>query len=109
MNSSALKGSRCFPISTFGTALNYCYLPVSEQDGDRFDEELKRRGISFRASRPFSNLDIHQIIERSWEKIFDLDWSEDGYSNPKSQKSIQATFWELRVDQVRHEQHFTAR
>lgn len=89
--------------------LSYWYLPETEEEGDRFEAELKERGLSFFVTKPLTHPDYHQRIVHSWERIFDLDWSEDGLAIPRSRKSIQATVWELTVDQVKNEKHFKAR
>ncbi|HCM27570.1 MAG TPA: hypothetical protein DIC34_13665 [Treponema sp.] len=36
----------------------------------------------------------------NWERIFDLDWYQEGITERKEQKAIQATFWEIRMDEV---------
>lgn len=41
--------------------------------------------------------------------IFDLDWVEPDLSEPQGEKSIQATIWEIRGDQVRSYRRFVSR
>lgn len=99
-------------LSDFGRwqhVLNYWYLPESEADDAAFAAELGRRGLSVYQTKPLPNPVYHERICRSWLRIFDLDWSDEYIARPRAQKSIQAVFWELHMDQVRHVQHFIAR
>lgn len=50
-----------------------------------------------------------QERQRSWERIFDLDFAAPDVASPRAEKIIQATFWELRASQVKEVQEFTAR
>jgi hypothetical protein len=86
--------------------LNYWYLPRSEADGEAFERELSKRGLSFYETKPIRVRKIHHAIEKSWERIFQLK-RKDG--KPADNQSIQGTIWELRVDMVRNIQLFTAR
>jgi hypothetical protein len=50
-----------------------------------------------------------RAIERSWERIFDLNFSAHDIAEPLPQKSIQATLWEVKLSSIRKVQHFIAR
>jgi hypothetical protein len=89
--------------------LNYWYLPESEVEGDEFEAQLAERGFSFFKTKPLPNRFYHDRIVASWDKIFDLDWQESEIALPRSEKSIQATLWELNADQVRNHDYFKAR
>ncbi|HAS55200.1 MAG: hypothetical protein A2X56_05500 [Nitrospirae bacterium GWC2_57_13] len=89
--------------------LNYWYLPVSEADGDAFLRELQERGLSFYTAKPVPDPGYHGKIERSWERIFDLQWTEEALVHPRERKSIQACIWELRWEQVKRADQFIAR
>lgn len=72
------------------TVLGGGYLALDEADFDRFE----------RKPGP---------VEPSWERVFDLErWTPD-WDTPPEEQSIQAVFWELRLDQVRKVQHFIAK
>jgi hypothetical protein len=47
--------------------------------------------------------------ERSWEKIFDMDFASPRIADPRPQKFIQATFWELKATQIVAVRPFVAR
>jgi len=89
--------------------LNYWYLPESEAEGEKLEAQLAKRGLSFLETKPLPNREYHERIVGSWDKIFDLDWTEDELALRKSRKSIQATVWEVNADQVRNHRHFKAR
>jgi hypothetical protein len=90
-------------------ALNYWYLPESDADDERFEAELAAHGLSLYKQKPLLIARYHRGIIRSWERMFDLDWSERGFAAPRPRKSIQATLWELRRDEVRGCTHFLSR
>ena len=89
--------------------LNYWYLPASEAEGEQFEAELARQGLSFFETKPLTSPEYHQRIVKSWQKIFDLHWTEDNRALPRNRKSIQATLWEITTAQVRDHTHFRAR
>lgn len=94
--------------------LSFWYLPLTEQENKEFEAEYEKDGFDF---QDMINLRIsdrrmekyHERIIQSWQRIFDI-WKEATYSGyPLDQKSIQATFWELRIDQVLKVEHFIAK
>jgi hypothetical protein len=89
--------------------LNYWYLPESLAEGEAFELQLERQGLSFFDTKPLPNLEYHERMVKSWDRIFDLDWIEADLSSPRDQKSIQATTWQLSIDQVRSCKHFKSR
>ena len=89
--------------------LSYWYLPVSEADAEVFEKELASHGLSFFDQKPLPHADYHTRIVRSWDRIFDLDWSEPDVSQPRETKAIQAAMWELKRDQVKRHKPFTSR
>ncbi len=89
--------------------LNYWYLPECTEDGDKFEAELERKGLSFFDTKPLPHRGYHEKIVRSWNRIFDLDWTEPDLASPKNQKSIQAAVWQITIDQVRGYKLFKSR
>ena len=89
--------------------LNYWYLPMSENEGEVFEAELAAQGLSFFKQKPVPKAEYHRKIIESWNRIFDLHWSEPDLAEPFTRKSIQATVWELSIDQVRSYKLFTSR
>ena len=94
--------------------LNYWYLPESENDGKLFEKKLARAGLSFYKcdhQHPLPNAGFNREIEKSWERIFDIDWSDRGQviAHPPEKKSIQATLWEILLTDVLNAKEFIAR
>ena len=89
--------------------LNYWYLPQSLADEELFEMKLAEHGLSFYDTKPLPDPIFHDAIRQSWERIFDIEWEEKGITVPKEQKSIQATFWELRLKDLRLVDEFVAR
>jgi len=93
-------------FDTFHYALNYWYLPLDENESESFEKEYTNFGISrndlrdiSKQSREINN--FRERIEKSWDRILDLEREDNNYVfGYNSEKSIQATFWELRADQV---------
>ena len=88
--------------------LNYWYLPETMVAGDAFAAELREHNIE-----PALALRLpaayHRRMEDSWNRIFDLDWANEDYTDPRDQRAIQATFWKLHFHQIRDVKVFTAR
>jgi hypothetical protein len=89
--------------------LNYWYLPESLKDEEAFVAELSRRGLSFYKTKPLPDRAWHARIAQSWNRIFDLNWSAGSISQPRAKKVIQASLWEITLDQVRDVRSFSAR
>lgn len=88
--------------------LNNWYIPHSEADAQQFEAEGEAHTFS---AQPDST-DCHrfqQKITASWGRIFDLDWEEEYCTHKRAEKSIQATLWELRLEDVRNIKEFTAK
>lgn len=94
--------------------LNYWYLPETEKDGEAFEKKLTRVGLSFYKcdhQHPLQQVQYRREIEQSWERIFDLAWADRRHSiaSPPKKKSVQATLWELALDNVIRAKKFTAK
>jgi hypothetical protein len=93
--------------------LNYGYLPESEEDDECFERVLKKNQLSdVRAThkKPLPPK-FHKILEKSWERIFDLEWisRNPSYFPTNENQAIQATFWELNLNEVIRVTEFVAR
>jgi len=99
-------------LSDFGLwhfVLNYWYLPHSEEDEIVFEAKLNSRGLSFFHDKPLPDADLHSEMTDSWERIFDLEWFHPEITNVPEERSVQATMWELRWDQVRRYKWFKSK
>ncbi len=89
--------------------LNYWYLPATVKEGEAFEQKVEMRGLSFYKSKPLPDTCLHEEIVRSWERIFDLEFTKADLAKPREEKSIQAALWELRLSDVESVREFTAR
>ncbi len=89
--------------------LNYWYLPESMADGEAFEQELSERGFSFYLNKPLPDAAYHRRVAQSWERIFDVSWAAEDIADPYPMKSLQASLWQVELDQVREVTFFTAR
>lgn len=122
------KGKKLFRIETeiekdkvllsdfdlFHYVLNYWYLPKDEEDQNIFDKEMKKNNITLFDLQNFNEnsklLDeLRFKVEKSWNQIFDLDIYNEYVNTTEREKSIQATFLELRWEQVINVKEFIAR
>jgi hypothetical protein len=50
--------------------------------------------------KPLPDRGAHEIIERSWERMFDPRWTNRAVTRKRAEKIIQAVLWELWLDDV---------
>jgi hypothetical protein len=84
------------------------YVPTSLSDMDRFELKYGKK-ISSTFSQKTNLSRKHNEIKKSWERIFILDWQEIDISSPRNEKAIQATFFELALEDVKRVDFFVAR
>ena len=83
------------------------FIADSESESVEFESELQREfGTNSFLELPDR---IRIKIEKSWEKIFDMNFDIEYFARPFNEKHIQATFWELRVNEVVKVDKFKAR
>lgn len=106
---------RCILLSDFQAwhlPLSYGYLSLTEAEDNAFEAELLRRGIQWEPGKPLSDPDVHARILHSWQRIFEIDrvGDPDWWSGKtRAEKSLQGTFWQVSLSQVRQVKVFTAR
>ncbi len=99
----------------FHYVLNYWYLPLDENDHMKFDKELTDAGFSWSELSDTQNeneamLMLREKMIKSWDRIFDLSREDDGWLYGKlCNKSIQATLWQIKIDQVKQAVVFIAK
>jgi hypothetical protein len=94
--------------------LNYWHLPRSEKEGEEFEKKLIRAGLSVYGcshEKPLPHAAFRREVERSWEHIFDLSWTDRDHVIVKrdSERSIQGTLWEVQLGDVVDTTPFVAR
>lgn len=80
--------------------LNHWYLGSPKATND-FERRCKRAGAPLYSDVPLGDLALRAELEASWQAIFDLATVQRTMQGSLSSQAIQATFWELRRDQVR--------
>lgn len=99
----------------FHYPLNYWYLPSDEEDDADFERAYTNAGFTWHDLPNFqiqSNdmLLLRERIVKSWDRIFDLSKEDDGWLYGSLEtKSIQATLWQVRLEQVVKAEVFIAK
>lgn len=90
----------------WGAVLNKSYIPKSPDDYDDFYRSLDAENLY-----KFSlwSKSKQKQAEKSWKKIFDLQYYCKDLYPPREEKVIQATFWSISVDQIKNVTHFVAK
>lgn len=90
----------------FHYPLNYWYLPLDEADDATFERDYKNAGFTWHDLKDFQiqseeMLLLRAKIIKSWDRIFDLGRQDDGWLYGSNEtKSIQATLWQVNLEQV---------
>lgn len=95
-------------------ALNYWHLPQTKEDADNFDAMLEKEGINWidlanweKTSPQLTK--FREMVEQSWQNMIGIQPDLDDYcSMPWINRTIQATFWELKPDYVLSTETFKA-
>ncbi|PID89574.1 MAG: hypothetical protein CSB01_01235 [Bacteroidia bacterium] len=88
--------------------LNYFYIADNEKEDKEFNALLNACGVKFIDKEKYPPY-IRKKVEDSWVKIFDMDYCPKYSASPFDKKSIQATFWNLSVDEIIKVDKFVAR
>lgn len=102
-------------FDVFHIVLNNCNLCGTEEEDRQFESWYKSLGIKYGDWRKdvTGNPSLQEVKDRiikSWDGIFDLEKEDDNWIYGKNEnKSIQAVFWELRIEQVSWACEFKAR
>ncbi|WP_315122009.1 DUF3841 domain-containing protein [uncultured Clostridium sp.] len=90
----------------FNSILNHGYIANSEEEFDKFYDELESYGYNHQDLQSTNIksdiLDQFKLkLFQSWEKIFDLERDVDeDWEGKNEDKPIQATMWKLKWEQV---------
>lgn len=94
--------------------LNKAYIVEDESEWDRMDKELERLGTDsyYLFTEPVTDtrlLPLKEKIMDTWQTVFQLDTHMESWDYPLDKRSVQATFWELRMEDVVKAEHFIAK
>ncbi len=99
----------------FHYVLNYMYLPLDEEDDMKFEKEYTSAGYSWGDLSDTQiesevMLSLRDKIIKSWDRIFDLSKEDDEWLYGKQDnKTIQATLWQIKLEQVKKAEIFIAK
>lgn len=94
------------------TPLNYWFLSRSQAESEAFEEWCRSLGVDFHDIFDWSKNSptLHEVrkrLEASWSLMFDMEVERDEeWHHPYLERTIQATFWELRREDVVSVEHF---
>jgi hypothetical protein len=88
------------------SVLNDSFLSHDEAEDEQFDRQEKRLGFRYGTPRPEP---LRSRVLASWERIFDLTGGDPEWRGKVSDRGIQATFWELRLQDVTQVTFYTDR
>jgi hypothetical protein len=83
------------------------YIGLNEAESVAFDEMLHEKGLYYKNLGQLPK-DIRKEIVESWDRVLDLDYCDPYHASPRANKSIQATFWTLSVDEIIKVEEFIA-
>ena len=80
--------------------LNYWYL-AGEHATDRFHRWTERVcNTDVYRSKPLPLAQAHRLVERSWERVFELERLRTRLEYGAAPQSVQGTLWKIRPDDV---------
>lgn len=84
------------------------YIGDNEVDSINFDKQIEEGRLK---DIEYFELPVEtkKMIEDSWEKLFDLEFNDNYYTTSIDEKMIQATFWQLNLEDIVSVDHFVAR
>jgi len=88
--------------------LNKWFIGENEKSAIAFENEISKLGLNQFKFDSYPQKIKLKIIE-SWDKIFDLKFDDPYYTQPENDKCLQATFWEIRKEEIINVDFFTAR
>lgn len=88
-------------------AISNAYRAASYADHNDFCRALKATGLAF-GDTP-TDPELFARFRRSWERIFDITVYRKGWTRKPEERSIQATVWEVRMEQVQEVMEFGGR
>ena len=99
----------------FHYPLNYWYLLLDEADDVAFESDYINAGFTWHDLQDFriqskEMLFFRERIIKSWDHIFELEREDDGWLYGRNEaKSVQATLWQVKLEQVVKAEIFNAK
>lgn len=80
----------------------------NEAENNNFELRLKKMKLDKTEYKQLHEI-IKIEIEKSWERIFDMEFEDEYYTSKKDSKTIQACCWEIKEDEIIKIDKFKAR
>ncbi len=91
------------------SVLNNYYIPDNAQEEQEFDNLLEVNNVTY-PYNPYQNpKEVQTFIEKSWLKVLDLNYHSEYFPRVVEEQSIQATFWNLSLDEIVKVDKFVAK
>jgi hypothetical protein len=88
--------------------LNYWHIVDNKKQELKFDELLKMLSLKFTDKGKYTP-ELKNILENSWNKIFDMNYYSSYTADVFNRKKIQATFWTLKSTEIVKVDFFNAK
>lgn len=88
--------------------LNYWHIADSEKQELEFDKLLRKLDIKFIDKEKYTP-SLKKNVEKSWNKIFDMNYECEYVTEKFKEKKIQATFWNLKKTEIIKVDFFNAK
>ena len=88
--------------------LNYWHVSDDEKESEEFDRLLEIYNIEFVDKEKYTP-EIRRKVEKSWHKVFDMTYDKEYSAKRFEEKSIQATCWNLKKEEITKVDYFKAR
>ena len=88
--------------------LNYWHIADNEEQELEFNKLFKTSSVEFTDKENYT-LKLKNILESSWNKIFDMNYHSIYTADAFKRKKIQATFWTLKSTEIIKVDFFNAK
>ena len=88
--------------------LNYWHIADNKKQELEFDKLLKASSLKFTDKEKYTPK-LKNILESSWNKIFDMNYDSVYVEDEFKRKKIQATFWTLKSTEIINVNFFNAK
>ncbi|MCT4664928.1 MAG: DUF3841 domain-containing protein [Flavobacteriales bacterium] len=88
--------------------LNNGNIAGSEEEDNAFEEFAKKFEYVLWDMKTYPK-ELKTAVEKTWERIFDMDFDNEYATRPFEKKSIQATFWSLSLAEIVEVKEFVGR
>lgn len=88
--------------------LNGTFISDNHHQDKQFNKLIEVHNISNNNISTYP-AEVKNMLENSWQKIFDMSFDDNYWTYKYKEKRIQATFWNLKVSEIKKVDFFKAR